>query len=135
MIMEVEDRFAKAAQQFVSVLKMVDEAAGRGAPVHEVEQNTWQGMLETNRQVVAAYIQQQDSEDCPPEIEVQKKRLRRLRDKRVRTYLSAFGPIRYERYVYATRETQRQEVIPLDAKLGMPRRSVPGRRIRGFGPC
>jgi hypothetical protein len=121
MIIEVEDRFAKAAQRFLDVLKTIDEAAGRDAPVHEVEQVAWQGMLETAREEIAAYIDMQDTEDCPPEIEYQGKRLRRLENKRRRTYLSAFGPISYERYVYAARETQRQEVIPLDAKLGMPR--------------
>jgi len=121
MIIEVEDRFAKAAQRFLSVLKTIDEAAGRDAPVHDVEQVAWQGMLETAREEIAAYIQMQDTEDCPPEIAWQGKRLRRLEEKRRRTYVSAFGSISYERYVYAARETQRQEVIPLDAKLGMPR--------------
>jgi hypothetical protein len=121
MIMEVEDRFAKAAQRFLGVLKVIDEAAGRDAPVHEVERVVWQGMLDTAREEVAAYIDMQDTEDCPAEIEVEGKRLRRLQEKRRRTYLSTFGSISYERHVYAARETQRQEVIPLDAKLGMPK--------------
>jgi hypothetical protein len=121
MIIEVEERFAKAAQRFLGVLKTIDEAAGRNAPVHEVEQSAWQGMLETTREEIAAYIAMQDTEDYPAEIKVEGKRLRRLKEKRRRKYLSAFGPIAYRRYVYATRETQRQEVIPLDAKLGMPK--------------
>jgi len=36
MIIAVEERFAKAAQRFLSVLKTIDEAAGRDAPVHEM---------------------------------------------------------------------------------------------------
>ena len=47
--------------------------------------------------------------------------LHRLRKQRPRPYVSAFGPTPFTRDVYATRETQRQEVVPLDAKLGMPR--------------
>jgi hypothetical protein len=43
-----------------------------------------------------------------------------LPERRVREYVSAFGPTPFARDVYATRETQRQEVVPLDAKLGMP---------------
>jgi hypothetical protein len=43
-----------------------------------------------------------------------------LPERRTRRYLSAFGPTPFERDVYATRETQRQEVVPLDARLGMP---------------
>jgi hypothetical protein len=38
----------------------------------------------------------------------------------MRPYVSAFGPTPFRRDVYAARETQRQEVVPLDAKLGMP---------------
>jgi hypothetical protein len=119
--MDVEERFAKAAQRFVDGLKGIEEAAERGAAVHEVEQSVWQIMQETSREEIAAYIAMQDAENYPPEIEVEGKRLRRLKKKRRRTYLSAFGPISFQRYVYATRETQRQEVIPLDAKLGMPK--------------
>jgi hypothetical protein len=43
-----------------------------------------------------------------------------LSQQRPRQYVSAFGPAPFQRDVYATRETQRQEVVPLDAKLGMP---------------
>ena len=121
MIMDVEERFAKAAQRFLDGLKGMEAAAERGAPVHEVEQSVWKNMQEVSREEIAAYIAMQDVESYPPEIEVEGKRLRRLKEKRRRSYLSAFGPISFQRYVYATRETQRQEVIPLDAKLGMPK--------------
>jgi hypothetical protein len=124
MIIEVEERFAKATQRFLGVLKTIKEASGRNAPVHEVEQGVWEGMLETSREEIAAYIALQDREEYPAEMEVEGKRLRRLQQKRHRTYLSAFGPIAYERYVYAARETQRQEAIPLDAKLGMPKGDI-----------
>jgi len=53
-------------------------------------------------------------------IEYEGKKLHRLRGRRMRPYVSAFGPTPFRRDVYATRETQRQEVVPLDAKLGMP---------------
>ncbi|MFY9645549.1 MAG: ISKra4 family transposase [Terriglobales bacterium] len=53
-------------------------------------------------------------------MEYEGKTLQRLAKPRVREYVSAFGPTPFERDVYATRETQRQEVVPLDAKLSMP---------------
>lgn len=53
-------------------------------------------------------------------IEYEGKTLRRLPVRRMRPYVSAFGPVPFARDVYATRETQRQEVVPLDARLGMP---------------
>lgn len=121
MIIEVEDRFCKVAKAFSQVLGKLERAAARDEAVHAVEEMAWNGLIETGRQIIAAYIEQQ-GEDLPrPEvIEHEGKQLRRLPKPRTRPYVSAFGPTPYQRDVYATRETQRQEVVPLDAKLGMP---------------
>ena len=121
MIIEVEDRFYKAAKVFSELLDKVQRAAQRGDAVHEVEETTWIDLMETGRETIAAFIQEQ-KENTPraEEIEYEGKTLRRLPEPRVRSYVSAFGPTPFERDVYATRETQRQEVVPLDAKLGMP---------------
>ena len=121
MIMEIEDRFCKAAKVFEKLLGKLERAAERGAAVHEVEETAFADLLEAGRQMIAAYIQEQ-GEDIPrpKTIEHQGRTLRRLRGQRTRPYVSAFGPVPFRRDVYATRETQRQEVVPLDAKLGMP---------------
>ena len=121
MIIEVEDRFCKAAKMFSEMLNKLQHAAQRGKAIHEVEEVTWHGLIATGRETVTAYIQQQEEELPRPEvIEYEGKQLQRLPERRVRSYVSAFGPTPFERDVYATRETQRQEVVPLDAKLGMP---------------
>lgn len=121
MIIEIEDRFDKVAKVFSALLNKVQRAAYRSDAVHEVEETTWCGLIETGREIVAAYIREQAEELPRPEvIEHAGKTLQRLPEQRTRPYASAFGPTPYDRDVYATRETQRQEVIPLDAKLGMP---------------
>jgi len=121
MIIEVEDRFCKAAKLFSEMLNKLQHAAKRGEAIHEVEEMTWHGLIATGRETVTAYIQQQEEELPRPEvIEYEGKQLQRLPQRRVRSYVSAFGPTPFARDVYATRETQRQEVVPLDAKLGMP---------------
>jgi hypothetical protein len=121
MIIEVEDRYCKVAKQFVKVLATVEQAAGRGDAVHEVEETTWNGLIETGRQMIVAYIETQAAEVARPEvIEHEGKQLQRLPEQRVRSYVSVFGPTPFARDVYARRETQRQEVVPLDAKLGLP---------------
>jgi hypothetical protein len=121
MIIEFEDRFCKAAKVFVKLLEKVRRAAERGDLLHEVEEMTWIDLIETGRETVAAFIQEQmEGIPRPEEIEHEGKKLQRLPEPRLRTYVSAFGPTPFERDVYATRETQRQEVVPLDAKLGMP---------------
>jgi hypothetical protein len=121
MIMEIEDRFGKAAKAFSLVLSKLQSAAKRGDALHEVEETTFCGLMQTGREIVAAYIQEQEETLPRPEtIEYEGKQLHRMRERRTREYVSAFGPTPFERDVYATRETQRQEVVPLDAKLGMP---------------
>ena len=121
MIIEIEDRFCKVAKVFSEVLNKVQRAAERGDAVHEVEEMTWSGLIETGREMVVAYIKEQAEELPRPEvIEHEGKTLHRLPEQRTRPYVSAFGPTPFQRDVYATRETQRQEVVPLDAKLGMP---------------
>ncbi len=121
MIIEVEDRFCKVAKAFSEVLNKVQRAAERGDAVHEVEEMTWRGLIETGREVIVAYIKEQAEElSRPAVIEHEGKTLHRLPQQRTRAYVSAFGATPFQRDVYATRETQRQEVVPLDAKLGMP---------------
>ena len=121
MIIEVEDRFCKVVKQFSRVLAAIEQAAKRSDAVHEIEETTWGGLIEMGREMIAAHIKQQDEElPRPKVIEREGKTLRRLPKRRLRQYVSAFGSTPFRRDVYATRETQRQEVVPLDAKLGMP---------------
>jgi len=121
MIIEVEDRLCKVAKQFLDVLGRLERAAASGDAVHEVEETAWFGLIEVGREMIVAYIKRQEEElPRPKVIEEDGKELRRLPKRRTREYLSAFGPTPFRRDVYATRETQRQEVVPLDARLGMP---------------
>lgn len=90
-------------------------------PIHEVEERLWQQVLRLGREMLAAFVgKQNDSTPKHEQVEVDGKTLRRLPEKRRQEYYSVFGKIEFERDVYATRETQRQEDIPLDVKLGMP---------------
>jgi len=125
MIMEVEDRFCKVAKAFSEVLSKLQRAAERGDAVHEVEETTWSGLIATGREMIVAYIKRQGEQVPRPKvIEHEGKKLHRLPRRRMRPYVSAFGPTPFWRDVYAERETQRQEVVPLDAKLGMPEGNI-----------
>jgi hypothetical protein len=118
-------RFCKVAQAFSEVLSKLQRAAERGDAVHEVEETTWSGLMETGREMIVAYIKKQEEEvPRPTVIEHEGKTLHRLPRRRRRPYVSAFGPTPFWRDVYAERETQRQEVVPLDAKLGMPEGNI-----------
>jgi hypothetical protein len=100
MIIEIEDRFCKAAEQFLRVLKELQRAAERGDAVHEVEETTWFGLIETGREMIAGYIKKQDEEVARPMvIEHEGKKLHRLPERRMRPYVSAFGPTPFRRDV------------------------------------
>ena len=103
------------------MLSKLQRAAERGEAVHEVEETTWSGLIEMGREMIVGYIKKQEEDVPRPKvIEHAGKKLHRLPRRRRRPYVSAFGPTPFWRDVYAERETQRQEVVPLDAKLGMP---------------
>ena len=85
MIIEVEDRFCKAAKAFSEVLEQLQHAAERGDAVHEVEETTWSGLIETGREMIAAYIQKQEEDIPRPKvIEHEGKKLHRLPGRRMR---------------------------------------------------
>jgi hypothetical protein len=121
MIIEVEDQYCKVAKAFSAVLNKLQRSAERGEAMHVVEEISWSGLIEVGREMIVGYIKKQEEDIPRPEvIEHEGRKLQRLPERRVREYVSAFGPTPFARDVYATRETQRQEVVPLDAKLGMP---------------
>ena len=62
MIIEVEDRFCKAAKQFLRVLQRIQGAAASGDAVREVEETAWFGLIELGREMIVAYIKQQEEE-------------------------------------------------------------------------
>ncbi len=64
MIIEVEDRFCRVPKAFSQVLGKLERAAARNEAVHAVEAMAWNGLIETGRQIIAAYIEQQ-GESCP----------------------------------------------------------------------
>ena len=68
MIIEIEDRFCKVAKVFSEVLSKVQRAAERGDAVHEVEEMTWRGLIETGRETVVAYIKEQEEKLPRPEV-------------------------------------------------------------------
>ncbi len=121
MIMNTEEHFCKAKEVFLAMIRKVEQDTIDGRAIHEVEENLWKSSLELGREILASHIEMQ-SANTPVLNSVQHegKTVRRLEGQHNRTYYSVFGKIMFSREVYALRETQRHEVVPLDAKLGMP---------------
>jgi len=121
MIMNTEEYFCKAKDVFFAMLRQVEKDTGDGRAIHEVEENIWKNTLELGREILASHVEMQSAKTpAPDSLQHEGKTVRRLDGQRNRTYYSVFGKFEFSRDVYALRETQRHEVVPLDAKLGMP---------------
>ena len=120
MIMTQEHEILKAYAQFERMLDLIRQASSEGRRIDQVESDLWGQMLELGRQMLAGFVAGHRQGDLGPTLEHKGRLLRRLEEPHVRRYVSVFGELAISRYVYGTRETQKHEVIPLDALLGLP---------------
>lgn len=103
----------------------VRQAAVEGTAAHEVERGIWQHVLAMGRQATGQFLRMQGDGDVGETIEMPDgEELRRLPQPHQRTYRSIFGPFALSRYVYGTREGQRIDFVPLDARLELPESEV-----------
>ena len=99
----------------------VQQAAVAGTAAHKVEKGIWQRILAMGRQATGHFLRMQGDGDVGEAVEMPDGReVRRLPEPHRRTYHSIFGPFTLLRYVYGTREGQRIDFVPLDARLELP---------------
>jgi len=120
MIMTQEQLILKAQDQFEQVQAFIRQACSEGRRIDEVESDLWGRMLQLGRGLLKSYVAGYRQGDLGPTLEHEGHLLRRLDQPHLRRYVSVFGELAISRYVYGTRETQKHEVIPLDAILGLP---------------
>lgn len=120
MIMTQEQAILKAQDQFGDVVDFIRQVSSEGRRIDQVESDLWGRMLEINLRLLEAFVAGHRQGDLGPTLEFEGRVVRRLDQPHVRRYVSVFGELAISRYVYGTRETQKHEVIPLDAILGLP---------------
>jgi hypothetical protein len=120
MIVAQERGIFKAKAEFDEMVEAVRQAAKQGVCIHEVEEDLWSRVLLMGRAVLEGFVDLQGKGDFGERIEYEKRPLRRLEGVRKRRYVSVFGEIEISRAVYGLRERQKYEVVPLDARLGLP---------------
>lgn len=99
----------------------VQQAAVDGIAAHKVEKGVWQRVLAMGRQATGHFLRMQGDGDVGETVEMPDGReVQRLPKPHRRTYHSIFGPFTLSRYVYGTREGQRIDFVPLDARLELP---------------
>jgi hypothetical protein len=120
MIIDQEQAMLKTQSEFVSMLTMLKQASDQGLQLHEVEANLWERLLKIGHLSVEAFISSQGTGDLGPTLEYEGRTMKRLNGFFEARYVSVFGEHMIPRTAYGTRLTQKLEVIPLDARLGLP---------------
>jgi len=121
MIMAQEAALLKAKEEFQKIEETIRQATVQGERIDVVEENLWDQMLSLGRLMLTSFVAGQGTGDLGPTLQCEGRTLNRLDQLHDKPYVSVFGSLpAIERTVYGTRETQKHQVIPLDARLGLP---------------
>lgn len=116
------DKSSELAKSAAELEDYVRRAAQEGQPIHEVERSIWQQVLQLGRLALGQFLDLQGNGDvgetCTTPDGQTRKRLKALHR---RCYRSIFGAFDLKRAVYGTREGQKIEYVPLDARLQLPK--------------
>jgi hypothetical protein len=120
MILAQEQAILKGETQFEQIVAFVRQSSRDGRAIHEVERSLWQQLLSVGHAMLDGFVKGQGTGDLGPALEHEGRTLRRLEETHDRRYVSIFGELAIRRHVYGTRETQKHEAVPLDARLELP---------------
>ena len=117
----VEGKRHELQSQMEELQGFIRTAAATGLAVHEVEQGLFKRLLALGYELQQWFFALLGDGDQGETVTTGAGQvLRRLPNLHRRAYQSIFGPFELERVVYGTREGQRVEHVPLDARLGLP---------------
>jgi len=120
MILSPETLLGKIRADFESLVGRVRQSAVEHRRVDCLEREVLAELLALGFQLLQVFIATQGTGDVGPTVETGNHRWKRLENLHAVRYVSIFGELEIERTVYGTRETQKIEVAPLDAHLGLP---------------
>lgn len=120
MIMAQERMILKGQAQLEEMAGFVRQAAKDGRSIDQVERGLWSSLLRLGHAMLVGYVDGVGPGDVGDTLVHEGRELRRLDAPHDRRYVSVFGALTISRYVYGTRETQKHELVPTDALLGLP---------------
>ena len=121
MIMSQEQAFLKAYSQLQAMCELVARAGEEGWRVDEVERAVFSQLMAAGLTLLQGFVRTAGDGDAGPTLDAAEgQTLKRLKQRRPRRYLSIFGELQIGRWVYARREGQKIERVPLDERLGLP---------------
>ena len=120
MIMAEERRFLKARKVFEQLLQLVRKTEVKDLRIDLLEREALAMLLKVGFELLEGYIARCGQGDAGETLQEEGRMLRRLEEPRDRRYVSIFGEHHFQRYVYAQREGQKIERMPVDERLGLP---------------
>jgi hypothetical protein len=103
------------------LLGLVSESIEEQVPFHKVELRTFRKLLQAGHAIVQLLVDCQGNGDVGETWDFPDgKTLKRSKEPHPHPYVSIFGPLHIERFVYAVREGQRIEFCEVDARLALP---------------
>ena len=131
-----ERDFLKSHDCLEKLIEQVRQSGKDGRRIDEVERELFAGLLKLGMDLLNAFVRQAGDGDVGETVSVSTdvknseptvagpapstQTWRRLEQLHTRSYHSIFGTLTISRRVYGTREGQKIEVVPLDARLGLP---------------
>ena len=120
MIIAQETHFIKAREEFEAMVTWLDQADDEGLRIDQVERGLFSRLLAIGFALLEAYVAKFGCGDAGETVEQEGRTLRRSADPHRRRYLSIFGELTLQRFVYAIRPKQKIEHAPMDEQLGLP---------------
>ena len=120
MMLTQEQAILKGEQQLQSMIEALHHAATENHTIDEVERDIWRRVLGLGLTMLQVFLSMEGTGDVGESLDHEGHVLKRLPKLHDRRYVSVFGPLTISRTVYGSRETQKHELIPLDARLSLP---------------
>ncbi len=120
MIIAQETHFIKAREEFEAMVTWLDQADDEGLRIDQVERGLFSRLLAIGFALLEAYVAKFGHGDAGETACREGRTLRRSAQPHRRRYLSIFGELMIERYVYAVRPKQKIEYAAMDEQLGLP---------------
>ena len=114
---DMERMMIEARGQLEGMLELVHQAATAPTPIHEVERRLFRALLSLGRTLVVHFLREKGPGDYGPSLPLASGQVVAREGLRVRPYLSIFGEVAIERYVYGPSEAPQ---APLDLELQLP---------------
>ena len=120
MILSPAKPFDKAFQAFEELIRMVCQAQHEDRRIDLLERDVFSLLLRLGFELLESYIERCGDGDLGESLPKDDHTVRRSEQPHERRYVSIFGEHRFPRYVYARREGQKIERMPVDERLGLP---------------